>query len=32
MMVDLNPLEAMEALATALKKHTTNDELLSKLL
>ena len=31
MMVDLNPIEAMETLIAALKKHKTNDELLSKL-
>jgi transcription termination factor Rho len=31
-MVDLNPVEAMETLIAALKKHRTNDELLSKLL
>ena len=31
-MVDLNPVEAMETLIAALKKHKTNDELLSKLL
>lgn len=30
-MVDLNPIEAMETLIAALKKHKTNDELLSKL-
>ena len=30
-MVDLNPVEAMETLLAALKKHKTNDELLSKL-
>jgi transcription termination factor Rho len=30
-MVDLNPVEAMETLIAALKKHRTNDELLSKL-
>jgi transcription termination factor Rho len=30
-MVDLNPVEAMETLVAALKKHRTNDELLSKL-
>src|ERR1700759_2537304 len=30
-MVDLNPIEAMETLLAALKKHKTNDELLSKL-
>jgi transcription termination factor Rho len=32
MMVDLNPVEAMETLTAALKKHRTNDELLAKLL
>jgi len=32
MMVDLNPVEAMETLVAALKKHKTNDELLSKLV
>jgi len=32
MMVDLNPVEAMETLIAALKKHKTNDELLAKLL
>ncbi len=32
MMVDLNPVEAMETLTAALKKHKTNDELLAKLL
>lgn len=32
MMVDLNPVEAMETLIAALKKHKTNEELLSKLL
>src|ERR1700759_3617019 len=31
MMVDLNPIEAMETLLAALKKHKTNDELLAKL-
>src|SRR5256714_3912058 len=31
MMVDLNPVEAMETLIAALKKHKTNDELLSKI-
>ena len=31
MMVDLNPVEAMETLLAALKKHPTNDELLAKL-
>jgi transcription termination factor Rho len=30
-MVDLNPVEAMETLTAALKKHKTNDELLAKL-
>jgi transcription termination factor Rho len=30
-MVDLNPVEAMETLVAALKKHKTNDELLGKL-
>jgi len=30
-MVDLNPVEAMETLVAALKKHRTNDELLAKL-
>jgi transcription termination factor Rho len=30
-MVDLNPVEAMETLIAALKKHKTNEELLSKL-
>ncbi len=30
-MVDLNPIEAMETLTAALKKHKTNDELLAKL-
>jgi transcription termination factor Rho len=30
-MVDLNPVEAMETLIAALKKHKTNDELLAKL-
>src|SRR5437763_12051423 len=30
-MVDLNPIEAMETLTAALKKHKTNDELLGKL-
>ena len=30
-MVDLNPIEAMETLNAALKKHKTNDELLAKL-
>jgi transcription termination factor Rho len=32
MMVDLNPIEAMETLIAALKKHKTNEELLAKLL
>lgn len=32
MMVDLNPVEAMETLIAALRKHKTNDELLAKLL
>ena len=32
MMVDLNPVEAMETLLGALKKHKTNDELLAKLV
>src|SRR5688572_21068151 len=31
-LVDLNPIEAMETLVAACKKHKTNDELLSKLL
>lgn len=31
MMVDLNPIEAMETLTAALKKHKTNEELLAKL-
>ena len=31
MMVDLNPIEAMETLVSACKKHKTNDELLAKL-
>jgi len=31
MMVDLNPVEAMETLIAALKKHKTDDELLMKL-
>jgi transcription termination factor Rho len=31
MMVDLNPIEAIETLIGALKKHKTNDELLAKL-
>ena len=30
-LVDLNPIEAMETLLAACKKHKTNDELLSKL-
>ena len=32
MMVDLNPVEAMETLTAALRKHKTNDELLAKLI
>jgi transcription termination factor Rho len=32
MMVDLNPIEAMETLIAALKKHRTNEELLVKLV
>jgi transcription termination factor Rho len=32
MMVDLNPVDAMETLIGALKKHKTNEELLAKLL
>lgn len=31
MMVDLNPVEAMETLITACKKYKTNEELLAKL-
>ncbi len=31
MMTDLRPIEAMETLTAALKKHKTNDELLAKL-
>jgi transcription termination factor Rho len=31
MMVDLNPVEAMETLLAALKKYKTNEELLSKI-
>jgi transcription termination factor Rho len=31
MMVDLNPVEAMETLTASLKKFKTNDELLAKL-
>ncbi len=31
-MVDLNPVEAMETLLAACRKHKTNEELLSKLL
>jgi len=31
MLVDLNPVEAMDTLSAALKKHKTNDELLAKL-
>ena len=30
-MVDLNPIEAMETLLAACRKHKTNEELLSKL-
>ena len=30
-MVDLNPVEAMETLITALKKHKVNEDLLAKL-
>jgi transcription termination factor Rho len=30
-MVDLNPIEAMETLIAALRKHKTNDELLAIL-
>ena len=30
-MIDLNPVEAMETLLAALKKHKTNEELLAKL-
>jgi transcription termination factor Rho len=30
-MVDLNPVEAMETLTAALKKHKTNEELLARL-
>ena len=30
-MVDLNPVEAMDTLLAALRKHKTNDELLAKL-
>jgi len=30
-MVDLNPIEAMETLTAALKKHKTNEELLARL-
>ena len=32
MMVDLQPVEAMETLLAALRKHKTNEELLAKLL
>jgi transcription termination factor Rho len=32
MMVDLNPIEAMETLTAALRKHKTNDELLAKII
>ncbi|MEW6157910.1 MAG: transcription termination factor Rho [Verrucomicrobiota bacterium] len=32
MMVDLNPVEAMETLVSALKKAKTNDDLLAKLV
>ena len=32
MMVDLNPIEAMETLTGALRKFKTNDELLAKML
>jgi transcription termination factor Rho len=32
MLVDLNPIEAMETLTAACKKHKTNDELLAKLV
>lgn len=31
LMVDLNPVEAMETLLSALKKHKTNEEFLAKL-
>jgi transcription termination factor Rho len=31
-MVDLNPIEAMETLLAACRKHKTNDELLGKLM
>ena len=31
MMVDLNPVEAMETMLSAMKKHKTNEELLSKI-
>ena len=30
-MIDLNPVEAMETLTSALRKHTVNEELLSKM-
>lgn len=32
MMVDLNPIEAMDTLVAAVKRHRTNDELLAKLV
>ena len=32
MMVELNPIEAMETLTGAVRKYKTNDELLAKLL
>lgn len=32
MMVDLNPIDAMETLRSALKKYKTNEELLSKIV
>lgn len=31
MMIDLNPIDAMETLRSALKKYKTNEELLSKI-
>jgi transcription termination factor Rho len=31
MMTDMNPIEAMETLVAACKKHKTNEELLAKL-
>jgi transcription termination factor Rho len=31
MLTELQPVEAMETLTAALKKHKTNDELLAKL-